>query len=328
MLIFQGNYFDSLSELSGFWNRANVLKASVFILSMMFLSFVALRGARWLWIKWYTVCGIQSELECVSVLYVSFICIPRMRFAPVFLSKCWNKRFIVQPWPSPYGLSGIGERPFKCDNCSYLAANQHEVTRHARQVHNGPKPLSCPYCQYKTADRSNFKKHVELHVNPRQFLCPVCKYAASKKCNLQYHIKSRHPGCTDISMDVSKVRLRVKRTDSDDISPDKLAIDQSGSRQSEDKQLGELDDVNPGPINLSIKKPTKPTLAVETELTDKTTKKNPDVIVKEKSGKPTQKLNEKTSEKKRRCLKMRGKRKTVRRLKERLWWKLWTLPWQ
>lgn len=88
MLIFQGNYFDSVSELSGFWGRANVLKASVFILSMMFLSFVALRGARWLWIKWYTVCGIQSELECDSVLYVSFICIPRMRLAPVFLSKC------------------------------------------------------------------------------------------------------------------------------------------------------------------------------------------------------------------------------------------------
>ncbi|KAI2657049.1 RE1-silencing transcription factor [Labeo rohita] len=191
-----------------------------------------------------------------------------------------------------------GERPFKCDNCSYLAANQHEVTRHARQVHNGPKPLSCPYCQYKTADRSNFKKHVELHVNPRQFLCPVCKYAASKKCNLQYHIKSRHPGCTDISMDVSKVRLRVKRTDTDEISPNKLATDQSGSRRSEDKQLGELDDVESGPINLSIKKPTKPTPAVETELTDKTAKKNPDAVVKEKSGKPTQQLNEKTAEKK------------------------------
>ncbi|XP_043112831.1 RE1-silencing transcription factor [Puntigrus tetrazona] len=190
-----------------------------------------------------------------------------------------------------------GERPFKCDNCSYLAANQHEVTRHARQVHNGPKPLSCPYCQYKTADRSNFKKHVELHVNPRQFLCPVCKYAASKKCNLQYHIKSRHPGCTDISMDVSKVRLRVKRTDTDDVSPNKLVTDQCGSKQSEDKQLGELDDVESGPINLSIKKPTKATLAVDSELTDKTAKKNPDVIVKEKSGKPTQQLNEKTEKK-------------------------------
>ncbi|XP_016422481.1 RE1-silencing transcription factor [Sinocyclocheilus rhinocerous] len=206
-----------------------------------------------------------------------------------------------------------GERPFKCDNCSYLAANQHEVTRHARQVHNGPKPLSCPYCQYKTADRSNFKKHVELHVNPRQFLCPVCKYAASKKCNLQYHIKSRHPGCTNISMDVSKVRLRVKRTDTDDISPNKLATDQSGSRRC-DKQLGELDDVESGPINLSIKKHTKPTPAVETELTDKTAKKNPDVIVKEKSGKPTQQLKEKSAEKKT-MPKNEGKEKNSKKVK-------------
>ncbi|KAM4673884.1 RE1-silencing transcription factor [Amazona ochrocephala] len=108
-----------------------------------------------------------------------------------------------------------GEKPFKCDQCSYVASNQHEVTRHARQVHNGPKPLTCPHCDYKTADRSNFKKHVELHVNPRQFLCPVCDYAASKKCNLQYHIKSRHPDCSDITMDVSKVKLRTKKSEVD-----------------------------------------------------------------------------------------------------------------
>ncbi|NXP51030.1 REST factor, partial [Heliornis fulica] len=108
-----------------------------------------------------------------------------------------------------------GEKPFKCDQCSYVASNQHEVTRHARQVHNGPKPLTCPHCDYKTADRSNFKKHVELHVNPRQFLCPVCDYAASKKCNLQYHIKSRHPDCSDITMDVSKVKLRTKKNEAD-----------------------------------------------------------------------------------------------------------------
>ncbi|NXA15271.1 REST factor, partial [Sapayoa aenigma] len=108
-----------------------------------------------------------------------------------------------------------GEKPFKCDQCSYVASNQHEVTRHARQVHNGPKPLICPHCNYKTADRSNFKKHVELHVNPRQFLCPVCDYAASKKCNLQYHIKSRHPDCADITMDVSKVKLRTKKSEAE-----------------------------------------------------------------------------------------------------------------
>ncbi|XP_030223592.1 RE1-silencing transcription factor isoform X1 [Gadus morhua] len=126
-----------------------------------------------------------------------------------------------------------GERPFKCDTCNYLAANQHEVTRHARQVHNGPKPLACPYCLYKTADRSNFKKHVELHLNPRQFHCPLCKYAASKKCNLQYHIKSRHVGC-DIPIDVSKVKLRVKKGGEDSADP--------SGRSKADKVRGGEDD--------------------------------------------------------------------------------------
>ncbi|XP_067886495.1 RE1-silencing transcription factor [Heterodontus francisci] len=124
-----------------------------------------------------------------------------------------------------------GEKPFKCDQCNYVASNQHEVTRHARQVHNGPKPLTCPHCEYRTADRSNFKKHVELHVNPRQFLCPVCKYAASKKCNLQYHIKSKHPHCSDITMDVSKVKLRTKRVELD------IPIAKMGKKMSDKLQL-------------------------------------------------------------------------------------------
>nr|XP_006128042.1 RE1-silencing transcription factor [Pelodiscus sinensis] len=133
-----------------------------------------------------------------------------------------------------------GEKPFKCDQCSYVASNQHEVTRHARQVHNGPKPLTCPHCDYKTADRSNFKKHVELHVNPRQFLCPVCDYAASKKCNLQYHIKSRHPDCSDITMDVSKVKLRTKKSeaDSSENGNDKLEKEQTKGESPERKNEG------------------------------------------------------------------------------------------
>ncbi|XP_041527359.1 RE1-silencing transcription factor [Microtus oregoni] len=128
-----------------------------------------------------------------------------------------------------------GEKPFKCDQCSYVASNQHEVTRHARQVHNGPKPLNCPHCDYKTADRSNFKKHVELHVNPRQFNCPVCDYAASKKCNLQYHFKSKHPTCPSKTMDVSRVKLKkTKKKEADlhnnNITNEKTEIEQTKTK--------------------------------------------------------------------------------------------------
>lgn len=150
-------------------------------------------------------------------------------------------------------LSFAGERPFKCESCNYLAANQHEVTRHARQVHNGPKPLSCPYCEYKTADRSNYKKHVELHLNPRQFLCPLCKYAASKKCNLQYHIKSRHTGC-NVDMDISKVKLRVKKPDSSEERTNR-GDTSSNAPQDVDEDNGDTEEgTDSSPINLSIRK--------------------------------------------------------------------------
>ncbi|KAM9795570.1 RE1-silencing transcription factor [Neosynchiropus ocellatus] len=143
-----------------------------------------------------------------------------------------------------------GERPFKCESCNYLAANQHEVTRHARQVHNGPKPLGCPFCEYRTADRSNYKKHVELHLKPRQFLCPLCKYAASKKCNLQYHIKSRHSGC-DVPLDVSKVKLRVKKPRSGGgRGPDKS--DNSSGADEDDLDCPVTASKPNSPVNLSV----------------------------------------------------------------------------
>ncbi|KAM7000218.1 RE1-silencing transcription factor isoform 2-T2 [Tautogolabrus adspersus] len=186
-----------------------------------------------------------------------------------------------------------GERPFKCESCDYLAANQHEVTRHTRQVHNGPKPLSCPYCEYKTADRSNFKKHVELHLNPRQFLCPLCKYAASKKCNLQYHIKSRHSGC-DVSVDISKVKLRVKKPGHD--SPEEAhranKVDNSSSAD-EDFDMDEDDGdegMDSSPINLSIRISSPPSnnQSEQSEAPEKASKKSNMTAEREK----VQKLKE------------------------------------
>ncbi|KAM8909148.1 RE1-silencing transcription factor [Spinachia spinachia] len=197
-----------------------------------------------------------------------------------------------------------GERPFKCESCNYLAANQHEVTRHARQVHNGPKPLSCPYCEYKTADRSNFKKHVELHLNPRQFLCPLCKYAASKKCNLQYHIKSRHSGC-DVTLDVSKVKLRVKKPGPDGVeeSQDSRAskFDSLSSVEEDfDMEEEEKDDdkeEESSPINLSIKKSSRISIAqlAQTEAPERLMKKSSLVAEKEK----LQRVKEKSEPEKR-----------------------------
>ncbi|KAM4621463.1 RE1-silencing transcription factor isoform 2-T2 [Polymixia lowei] len=193
-----------------------------------------------------------------------------------------------------------GERPFKCDSCNYLAANQHEVTRHARQVHNGPKPLACPYCQYKTADRSNFKKHVELHVNPRQFLCPLCKYAASKKCNLQYHIKSRHSG-SDIAMDVSRVKLRVKKAgaenggESADSSMSKFDESTNLEDDAEDGEDDEAMDKQSSPMNLSVKRSGRSSAAqsVEGEAADKVQKKCEVTPDKEKPQKGKDKVEKK-----------------------------------
>ncbi|XP_039701226.1 RE1-silencing transcription factor [Pteropus medius] len=194
-----------------------------------------------------------------------------------------------------------GEKPFKCDQCSYVASNQHEVTRHARQVHNGPKPLNCPHCDYKTADRSNFKKHVELHVNPRQFNCPVCDYAASKKCNLQYHFKSKHPTCPNKTMDVSKVKLKkTKKREADlpdnnntnektDTEQTKIKGDVAGKKNEKSVKVEKKDNVSKEKkpcSNASIQVTTRTRRsAMETKAVDVHTGNNSEKTCKTKKSK-------------------------------------------
>ncbi|XP_069869104.1 RE1-silencing transcription factor [Dipodomys merriami] len=174
-----------------------------------------------------------------------------------------------------------GEKPFKCDQCSYVASNQHEVTRHARQVHNGPKPLNCPHCDYKTADRSNFKKHVELHVNPRQFNCPVCDYAASKKCNLQYHFKSKHPTCPNKTMDVSKVKLKKTKKREADLTDNNVTNEKSESEQTKTKgDMAGKKNEKPVKVEKKEKKPSNNVSVVQvTTRTRKSTTETKDVDV-------------------------------------------------
>ncbi|KAM7155160.1 RE1-silencing transcription factor isoform 1-T4 [Molossus nigricans] len=167
-----------------------------------------------------------------------------------------------------------GEKPFKCDQCSYVASNQHEVTRHARQVHNGPKPLNCPHCDYKTADRSNFKKHVELHVNPRQFNCPVCDYAASKKCNLQYHFKSKHPTCPNKTMDVSKVKLKKTKKREADLPDNNNTNEKTATEQTKVKGdvAGKKNEKSVKVEKKDVSKEKKPCSSASIQVTTRTRK--------------------------------------------------------
>ncbi|KAI1888326.1 hypothetical protein AGOR_G00183860 [Albula goreensis] len=197
-----------------------------------------------------------------------------------------------------------GERPFRCTYCKYSSSQKTHLTRHMR-THSGERPFKCDSCsylaanqhEYKTADRSNYKKHVELHVNPRQFLCPVCSYAASKKCNLQYHVKSRHPDCTDITMDVSKVRLRGKKPESSGGSTYYNVGTETRYLLTGIKEGKKVGDRQPrlDPINLSTKKvggkpassPVPPT--AKKELRDKTHKRVEEGTSERENGKRAQK---------------------------------------
>ncbi|KAI1699527.1 c2H2-type zinc-finger domain-containing protein [Ditylenchus destructor] len=60
-----------------------------------------------------------------------------------------------------------GEKPYKCDQCSYSSARSSNLVVHKR-THSGEKPYKCDFCSYRCVSGSDLKKHIgRMHVeNP------------------------------------------------------------------------------------------------------------------------------------------------------------------
>eukprot|EP00058_Branchiostoma_floridae_P025739 XP_002611229.1 hypothetical protein BRAFLDRAFT_71190 [Branchiostoma floridae] len=55
-----------------------------------------------------------------------------------------------------------GEKPYKCDQCDYSAAQKCNLDKH-KATHTGEKPFMCGECGYRTADRSHLTAHMRKH---------------------------------------------------------------------------------------------------------------------------------------------------------------------
>eukprot|EP00116_Pleurobrachia_bachei_P008198 sb/3468460/ len=70
------------------------------------------------------------------------------------------------------------------DNCNlYTFGNNHLFV--------------CQFCDFKTQESWQLKRHVKRHLDDRPFQCHKCDYAAKLKHHLKIHIDRRHPAWKD-----------------------------------------------------------------------------------------------------------------------------------
>ncbi|XP_045621802.1 protein bric-a-brac 1 isoform X6 [Procambarus clarkii] len=87
------------------------------------------------------------------------------------------------------GLAGGDCGPYTCSICGQVCSGQaqwlihsttHSPTANAR--------FRCPFCNYGTNDRSNFRRHVTVHTGVKNYRCPRCGRRSNDRSNMKKHV--------------------------------------------------------------------------------------------------------------------------------------------
>ncbi|CAG5111162.1 Oidioi.mRNA.OKI2018_I69.chr2.g5496.t1.cds [Oikopleura dioica] len=80
-------------------------------------------------------------------------------------------------------------KPYKCPeaNCEMAFVTSGGLTKHRRSKHTDEKPFKCTLCEYASADKSNFCRHMRTHTGEQPFSCDICGKAFGSSSNLKRH---------------------------------------------------------------------------------------------------------------------------------------------
>ncbi|KAI1695765.1 zinc-finger double domain-containing protein [Ditylenchus destructor] len=88
--------------------------------------------------------------------------------------------------------SHTGEKPFKCNQCSYASNNSGNLLVHMRR-HTGEKPFKCEQCLYAATTKAALQVHLRTHTGEKPYKCNQCSYACTSQSSLTIHQRT-HTG--------------------------------------------------------------------------------------------------------------------------------------
>lgn len=74
-----------------------------------------------------------------------------------------------------------------CDICQKRFSNGSHLNRHFDECHSESPVYSCSFCDYKTKDMGNLKKHVVVHSVEKPFKCDECQFETRRPKEMKIH---------------------------------------------------------------------------------------------------------------------------------------------
>ncbi|XP_063069565.1 zinc finger protein 142 [Engraulis encrasicolus] len=95
-----------------------------------------------------------------------------------------------KPHPAP---KGQGRKPqLQCESCSFSCKQARCMAQHVALKHEGAKPHSCRFCDFRTTRRYRLEAHESLHTGLGRQACDLCDQTFGTTSKLRLHRQRVH----------------------------------------------------------------------------------------------------------------------------------------